>query len=69
MTKAPRPDTGTPSVADMSQLNGTQTMDTLHDPADIPPDPQAATPYFRRQAIDAAVEEIRPWYRGGPQAA
>jgi hypothetical protein len=28
-------------------------MDTLARPADNPPDPQAATPYYFREAVDA----------------
>jgi hypothetical protein len=42
-------------------------MDTLHQPPVNPPDPQAATPYFRRCAVFAeTVEGIARWYRGGP---
>jgi hypothetical protein len=33
-------------------------METLHEPSDISADPQAATPYFRREAeFDRAVRD------------
>ena len=56
MTKASRPDTGTPSIACsyLPPLKG-QTMDTLQESPDISADPQAATPYFRRARADAEV--------------
>ena len=47
-------------------------MDTLARPADNPPDPQAATPYFRREAeFDQAVrdEEARRGVTPEPWAA
>ena len=47
-------------------------MNTLARPADNPPDPQAATPYFRREAeFDQAVrdEEARRGLPPEPWAA
>jgi hypothetical protein len=40
-------------------------MDTLARPDVNPPDPQAATPYFRRLAFSRNVDEARQWYAGG----
>ena len=66
MPKAPAPSLRTPSVADMSPLLKGQTMDTLYQPPDTGPDPQAATLYFRRLAAERAADELAAWYPGDP---
>jgi hypothetical protein len=48
-------------------------MKTVAQPSANPPDPQAATPYFRRLAFSRNVDEARQWYAAdgppGPLAA